>query len=92
MAANPNLIGGGRLTRAEVSGDKRRFEGTTLSKGTLLRRLWRYLGRNRALLVLALILGAAARYIYRAKKKGHKCIGCPHSSTCSGSCGSGKFD
>ena len=56
MAANPNLIGGGRLTRAEVSGDKRRFEGTTLSKGTLLRRLWRYLGRNRALLVLALIL------------------------------------
>ena len=56
MAANPNLIGGGRLTRAEVSGDKRRFEGTTLSKGTLLRRLWRYLGRNRVLLVLALIL------------------------------------
>ena len=56
MAANPNLIGGGRLTRAEVSGDKRRFEGTTLSKGTLLRRLWRYLGRNRALLVLALLL------------------------------------
>ena len=56
MAANPNMIGGGRYTRAEVSGDKRRFEGTTLSKGTLLRRLWRYLGRNRALLVLALLL------------------------------------
>jgi len=56
MAANPNLIGGGRLTRAEVSGDKRRFEGTTLSKGTLLRRLWRYLGRNRVLLLLALAL------------------------------------
>ena len=56
MAANPNMIGGGRMTRAEVSGDKRRFEGTTLSKGTLLRRLWRYLGRNRVLLVLALAL------------------------------------
>ena len=56
MAANPNLIGGGRMTRAEVSGDKRRFEGTTLSRGALLRRLWRYLGRNRGLLVLALIL------------------------------------
>ena len=56
MAANPNLIGGGRMTRAEVSGDKRRFEGTTLSKGTLLRRLWRYLGKNRALLILALAL------------------------------------
>ena len=40
------------------------------------------------ILVLALILGAAVRYIYRAKNKGHKCIGCPHSSTCGGSCGS----
>ena len=56
MAGNPNLIGGGRMTRAEVSGDKRRFEGATLSRGKLLRRLWRYLGRNRALLVLALLL------------------------------------
>ena len=56
MAANPNLIGGGRLTRAEVSGDKRRFEGTTIARGTLLRRLWKYLGRNRVLLVLAVIL------------------------------------
>ena len=56
MAANPNMIGGGRMTRAEISGDKRRFEGNTLSRGTLLLRLWRYLGRNRGLLVLALLL------------------------------------
>ena len=56
MAANPNMIGGGRLTRSELSGDKRRFEGTALSRGTLLLRLWRYLGRNRGLLVLALLL------------------------------------
>ena len=56
MAGNPNLIGGGRMTRAEVSGDKRRFEGATLSRGKLLLRLWRYLGRNRVLLVLALLL------------------------------------
>jgi ATP-binding cassette subfamily B protein len=56
MAANPNLIAGGRLTRAEVSGDRRRFEGTTLARGTLLRRLWKYLGRNRMLLALAVIL------------------------------------
>ena len=56
MAANPNMIGGGRMTRAEISGDKRRFEGNTMSRGTLLRRLWRYLGRNRGLLVLALLL------------------------------------
>lgn len=60
MAANPNLIGGGRLTRSEVSGDKRRFEGTKLSKRTLLLRLWRYLGRNRLLLILALILSSTS--------------------------------
>ena len=56
MARNPNLIGGGRYTRAEVSGDKRRFEGTTIAKGALLKRLWRYLGKNRGLLMLALCL------------------------------------
>ena len=60
MAANPNLIGGGRLTRAEVSGDKRRLEGAKLSRGVLLTRLWRYLGRNRFLLVLALVLSVSS--------------------------------
>ena len=54
--ANPNLIGGGRYTRAEVSGDTRRLSNRTVSKGALIKRLWRYLGRNRMLLVLALIL------------------------------------
>ena len=54
--ANPNLIGGGRMTRNEVSGDKRHFSNTPLNKGKILLRLWRYLGRNRALLVLALVL------------------------------------
>ena len=56
MAGNPNLIGGGRLTRAEVSGDKRRFEGKKLNMKELFLRLWRYIGRNRILLVLALVL------------------------------------
>ena len=60
MAANPNLIGGGRLTRAEVSGDKRRFEGKKLNVGVILRRLWTYLGRNRLLLVLALVLSVTS--------------------------------
>lgn len=60
MAANPNLIGGGRMTRAEVSGDARRFEGKKLNVGVLLKRLWRYLGRNRLLLVLALILSVTS--------------------------------
>ena len=43
------------------------------------------------LAVLALICGGAARYIYKAKKQGTKCIGCPMSktcSTCNGVCGS----
>ena len=37
---------------------------------------------------IVLILGAAGFYIYKAKKSGKKCIGCPDSSTCSGHCGS----
>ena len=60
MAANPNLIGGGRLTRAEVSGDKRRFEGKKLNVWALLLRLWRYIGRNRLLVVLAVILSLSS--------------------------------
>ncbi len=36
--------------------------------------------------VLAAILGGAAIYIYRAKKSGKKCIGCPDSGSCSGNC------
>jgi len=28
------------------------------------------------LLVLAVMIGAAARYVYKAKKRGSKCIGC----------------
>ena len=34
--------------------------------------------------VLALICGSAAIYVYRAKKRGAKCIGCPSAKTCSG--------
>lgn len=60
MAQNPNLIGGGRLTRAEVSGDKRRFEGKKLNVRTLLLRLWRYMGCNRLLLILAVILSSSS--------------------------------
>ena len=35
------------------------------------------------ILILAAILGGAAWYIYRAKKSGKKCIGCPDSCSCS---------
>ena len=36
-------------------------------------------------IVLA-ILGGAAAYIYKAKKSGAKCIGCPDAKSCSGHC------
>lgn len=32
--------------------------------------------------VLVLIIGSASFYIYRAKKSGQKCIGCPSSKEC----------
>lgn len=38
-------------------------------------------------IVIGLILGLAAGYVYRARKKGVKCIGCPDGAACSGSCG-----
>lgn len=41
-----------------------------------------------AVIIIA-IVGAAALYIYKAKKSGKKCIGCPDGGSCSsGSCGS----
>ena len=57
---NPNMIGGGRMTRMEVSGDRRTFRTTNVSKGAILKRFWRYLGRNRLLLVLALVLSVSS--------------------------------
>lgn len=38
--------------------------------------------------VLVIVVGAAALYIYKAKKSGKKCIGCPDSGSCSGHCAS----
>ena len=58
--ANPNMIGGGRMTRAEVSGDTRRFQAKKINVGALLLRLWKYLGRNRILLVLAVIFSVSS--------------------------------
>lgn len=34
------------------------------------------------LIIIALVL-AAVLYIYREKKKGVKCVGCPHAGNCS---------
>lgn len=44
------------------------------------------------LIVIAVVAGivvAAARYIYKEKKRGVVCIGCPHAGTCSGHCSGG---
>lgn len=32
--------------------------------------------------VILLILCAAGTYVYKAKKSGKKCIGCPHGGNC----------
>lgn len=40
--------------------------------------------------IVVLIVGLAARYIYKEKKRGVKCIGCPEGCSCaSGGCGGG---
>ena len=38
--------------------------------------------------LLAVILGGAAGYVYKSKKRGVKCVGCPQGSTggCGGNC------
>ena len=38
------------------------------------------------IVILAVIVLLAAGYIYKAKKSGKKCIGCPHSAACTGKC------
>lgn len=40
-----------------------------------------------AIIIIA-IIAAAGLYIYKAKKSGKKCIGCPDGGSCSGSCSS----
>lgn len=39
--------------------------------------------------VVAAVIGLAGRYIYKEKKNGAKCIGCPSGCSCSGKCGEG---
>ena len=40
-------------------------------------------------IVLLVIIGGAAAYIVKAKKRGVKCIGCPYSGNCNGNCNEG---
>ena len=39
--------------------------------------------------ILVAIIGGAVFYIYKAKKSGKKCIGCPDSGSCQGNCSGG---
>lgn len=46
------------------------------------------------IVILAVIVGLAGWYVYKAKKSGKKCIGCPDGCSCSsksseGGCGCG---
>ncbi|MBQ3081592.1 MAG: FeoB-associated Cys-rich membrane protein [Clostridia bacterium] len=36
------------------------------------------------------VVGLAVFYVYRAKKRGQKCIGCPYGKQCNGNCGKQK--
>ena len=58
--ANTGMIGGGRFSKAERSGDTRKFDNHKVDVGKLLLRLWRYIGKNRLLVVLALILALSS--------------------------------
>ena len=46
-----------KVSRRESN--KRRLEGTKLKRSAILLRLWRYLGRNRTLVILALLLSVS---------------------------------
>ena len=43
-----------------------------------------------AIAVIVLVVGLAVFYLYRAKKSGQKCIGCPYAKQCSGKCSGGR--
>jgi len=42
-----------------------------------------------AAVIVVAILALAVWYIYKAKKSGKKCVGCPDGGSCSGSCSCG---
>ena len=58
--AQPGMIGGGRMTRGEVSGDRRQFERKKVPTGKLLIRLWKYIGKNQLLVFLAAALSLSS--------------------------------
>ena len=45
-----------RMTSGETSGDKRKISGKKVNIGKMLARLWKYIGKYRFLVVLAVVL------------------------------------
>ena len=43
-----------------------------------------------AIVAVAVIVGLAAGYVYKEKKRGTKCIGCPYGAGCGGNCSCNK--
>ena len=37
--------------------------------------------------ILAVIVGGIVGYLWRAKKRGDTCVGCPYAKQCGGHCG-----
>ena len=70
--AQPGMIGGGRMTRGEMNGDRRQFERKKVPAGKLLKRLWKYIGKYRLLVVLAafLSISSSALSLYGPKLSG----------------------
>ncbi len=42
--------------------------------------------------VVVLIVGGIAYYLYRSKKHGNACVGCPYSKQCGGNCSGNHID
>ncbi len=64
--ADPGIIGGGpnaRMRRAEQRGDQREFAPQKVNMRKMLLRLWQYIGKNRLLVVLALILAVSGNLV-----------------------------
>ncbi len=55
----PGMMGG-RMSRAERSGDRRQFEKRKVPVGKILKRLWQYIGKYRILVVLALFFSTTS--------------------------------
>ena len=62
----------GRLSKGDLSGDKRRLSNKPVDKKKTLLRLWRYLGRSRYLLLgaITLSIGGSALALYGPKLSG----------------------